>query len=413
MNKMDVSKKNLDIPNRWEKQKVKILFDIKKELNFQDNPNILSLARDGIKVRDITTGEGQIAASYEKYNDVKSGDLLLNPMDLVSGANCNVSQIKGIISPAYINLKPKLKANPYFFDYYFKTQYWNKSFFAHGKGVSYENRWTLNNETILNYYIPVPTFEEQNKIVKFLDKKIKKIDDEISLLKKTNTKLDEKFNIYLEKKIKSISSKTVPLKIKTKIITSNVDKKIYENEKIYEVCNYTDVYYNKYISNKIKYKKASVSKQQLENYLLSNGDVIITKDSEDNKDIGIPSIYKLKEKKIVCGYHLSIIKNTDEINSEFLYYYLLTKSVKNYFEKTTNGITRYGLKLSTIKNLKLPNISVEHQKLISKEIKNKDQIIKKIRDNNNQKLKLLEEYKKVLIHDAVTGKIDIGDEYGK
>ena len=69
------------------------------------------------------------------------GDLLLNPMDLYSGANCSLSEVSGVISPAYINLKKKVELNPKFYDYYFKTQYWAMAMFAHGKGVSFDNRW--------------------------------------------------------------------------------------------------------------------------------------------------------------------------------------------------------------------------------------------------------------------------------
>ena len=51
------------------------------------------------------------------------------------------------------------------------------AFFAHGKGVSYENRWTLNAETLMNYPIVVPTECEQRKIVDYLDSKCSKIDE--------------------------------------------------------------------------------------------------------------------------------------------------------------------------------------------------------------------------------------------
>ena len=39
--------------------------------------------------------------------------------------------------------------------------------FAHGKGVSFENRWTLGIEELFNYKIPVPLENEQDKIADF------------------------------------------------------------------------------------------------------------------------------------------------------------------------------------------------------------------------------------------------------
>ena len=69
----------------------------------------------------MSNNEGQIAESYFNYNPVEPGDLLLNPMDLYSGANCSVSRVEGVISPAYVNLRYKEGiADSRYYDYYFK-----------------------------------------------------------------------------------------------------------------------------------------------------------------------------------------------------------------------------------------------------------------------------------------------------
>ena len=129
-----------EIPVTWKVGRVKNGFYRKKEEAHQDNPIILSLARAGVKERDMSKNEGQIAESYYNYNVVSKGDLLLNPMDLYSGANCSISKVNGVISPAYINLGSKKGFYSSFYDYFFKTQYWAMALFAHGKGVSFDNR---------------------------------------------------------------------------------------------------------------------------------------------------------------------------------------------------------------------------------------------------------------------------------
>ena len=96
-----------EIPKNWNVQRVKNAFVRKKAEAHQENPVVLSLARAGVKVRDLSKNEGQIAESYYNYNLVEFGDLLLNPMDLYSGANCSISMVEGVISPAYINLRAK------------------------------------------------------------------------------------------------------------------------------------------------------------------------------------------------------------------------------------------------------------------------------------------------------------------
>lgn len=164
------------IPSHWRIQRVKHAFYRKNEKAEQENPVVLSLARSGVHVRDISNNEGQVAESYYNYNPVEVDDLLINPMDLYSGANCSISKVCGVISPAYVNLRYKDGVNPQFYDYYFKVQYWMMAFFAHGKGVSFENRWTLNAETLMNYPIVVLPYEEQCLRASYLEQKCSKID---------------------------------------------------------------------------------------------------------------------------------------------------------------------------------------------------------------------------------------------
>ena len=182
------------IPEDWNVVKVNKMFYRRKEINQDDNPTILSLARSGVKIRDISNNEGQLAESYDNYHKVHIGDLMLNPMDLISGANCSVSYVEGVISPAYINLARKTECNSRYYDYFFKNQYWVNAMFIHGKGVSFDNRWTMNAETIMDYKIPVPPVNEQNKIAAYLDDKCNKID---TIIEDNNREIlcDESFKL--------------------------------------------------------------------------------------------------------------------------------------------------------------------------------------------------------------------------
>ena len=201
-----------EIPVDWKIVKVKHAFSRKNEKAQQENPVVLSLARSGVKVRDISANEGQIAESYYNYNPVSIGDLLLNPMDLYSGANCSISNVEGVISPAYVNLRNKEGYCSKFYDYYFKVQYWMMVLFAHGKGVSFDNRWTLTNETLMNFSVVAPSVEEQNRIADFLDEKCAKIDAVIEKQKQVIEKLKEyKLSVITEAVTKGLDP-SVPMK---------------------------------------------------------------------------------------------------------------------------------------------------------------------------------------------------------
>ena len=189
------------LPNTWGITTVNKIFYRRKEVYDVENPTVLSLARDGVKIRDISTNEGQLAESYDDYHKVYVNDLMINPMDLISGANCSLSEVEGVISPAYINLAKKADIYPKYYDYFFKYQYWIKAMFIHGKGVSFDNRWTLNWETMASYKLPFPQFEEQKKIAVFLDKECSKIDEIILENNKEIALLTEYKDTVIEKHI--------------------------------------------------------------------------------------------------------------------------------------------------------------------------------------------------------------------
>ncbi len=63
--------------------------------------------------------------------------------------------------------------------------------FAHGKGVSFDNRWTLTNETLMNFPIVAPSLDEQYRIANFLDEKCAKFDAVIEKQKQVIEKLKE------------------------------------------------------------------------------------------------------------------------------------------------------------------------------------------------------------------------------
>ena len=66
-----------------------------------------------------------------------------------------------------------------------------------------------------------------------------------------------------------------------KIIVSNVDKHIRDNEIPVKLCNYVDVYKNDYINDNIKFMRATATREEIKRFRIKIGDVIITKDSED------------------------------------------------------------------------------------------------------------------------------------
>lgn len=135
------------------------------------------------------------------------------------------------------------------------------------------------------------------------------------------------------------------------ISNSNVDKKEYEEQTPVQLCNYTDVYYNEIITPELDFMEATASATEIKKFGLQAGDVIITKDSEDPKDIGIPAFVQTDMPGVVCGYHLSIIRCGDPVTAEFIQFSIMSHLNKARLYVDTPGVTRFGLGQDTIKNI--------------------------------------------------------------
>jgi type I restriction enzyme S subunit len=134
------------------------------------------------------------------------------------------------------------------------------------------------------------------------------------------------------------------------LLVSNVDKNANENELPIRLCNYVDVYKNDLITDRIKFMKATASQDEVDRFRPRIDDVIITKDSEDWRDIGTPALVAYEAPDLVCGYHLALLRpRPDVIRGAYLFRALQSQSVAYQFQISANGVTRYGLSLGAIK----------------------------------------------------------------
>lgn len=179
-----------DIPQEWEIRKLKYLFQIKKVIAGKVGYDILSVTQSGIKIKDISHNEGQIAMDYSKYQLVDKNDFIMNHMDLLTGyVDC--SNYVGVTSPDYRVFNSIQNVSLSFYKYIFQMCYKNKIFYGLGQGVSGIGRWRLPSDMFLNFSLPICNFEEQVKIANFLETKCSVIDGTIVKKQKLIDKLTE------------------------------------------------------------------------------------------------------------------------------------------------------------------------------------------------------------------------------
>jgi len=409
-----------DVPVDWDIVRIKNIFYLSTEKinGHAEDYQIYSLTMQGLKKRNIETNEGQIAASYDKYARLRRDDIVLNPMDLKSGFVAR-QEDDGIISPAYSLMRPRKKQNTEYFERYLQFHYFYNIFFPFGKGVSYDYRWTLGNETLMNFPILVSPKQTQQKIVKYLDEKTENISGLIKKKKKMIELLKEK---------------------RSSIITHAVTKGLNPNVKMKD----SGVDYIGKIPNNWEFRKTSQvfikigsgttpSSGNTEyydgnKYWIQSGDLNAGVLNNTKKKITQKAIldystlrFYSKDSIVIAMYGASVgnlsltkirattnqaccvLPKTEKVNSRFAFYYYLIS--KDTLISLGQGGSQPNINKELIKSFKilLPPKQTQQKivEFLDKKTSEIDSIISKI----EKQIKLLDEYRASLIYHAVTGKI--------
>lgn len=166
-----------NLPQGWKLVDIKYLFEIVKRIAGKEGYDVLSVTQKGLKIKDITSGDGQLADNYCGYQFVYPTDYVMNHMDLLTGwVDC--SELFGVTSPDYrvFRLIDRSAHNLVYYKYVMQCCYMNKIFYSLGQGVSNLGRWRLQTSSFNNFKVPVPPKDEQDEIADYLDTKCSEID---------------------------------------------------------------------------------------------------------------------------------------------------------------------------------------------------------------------------------------------
>lgn len=166
------------IPENWGLKRIGFFFNKVKTPNKNlIEKNLLSLSYGNIIQKNIDTNEGLLPKSFETYNIVLPGDIVLRMTDLQNdhkSLRTGFVGEKGIITSAYITLRVKNsnKINSKYIQQLLHAFDIKKGFYSMGSGV----RQGVTFSDIKKIDIVVPSLAEQKEIIEFLDNQTKKID---------------------------------------------------------------------------------------------------------------------------------------------------------------------------------------------------------------------------------------------
>lgn len=165
-----------EIPAEWEIHPLYCYFGERKRINtLGKEDNLLSLSYGKVIQKDINALGGLLPESFNTYNIVEPNDIIIRPTDLQNdkrSLRTGLCTQYGIITAAYIALKPIVKLNSAFFHYLLYSFDVAKVFYNMGNGV----RQGLNFGEFSKLTVFFPSLQEQDKIAAYLDRKCSEID---------------------------------------------------------------------------------------------------------------------------------------------------------------------------------------------------------------------------------------------
>lgn len=164
------------IPANWSVAILKSFFKEHKNKNKNMRErNLLSLSYGNIVRKDINSNDGLLPWSFEGYNIVEPGFIVLRLTDLQNdkkSLRTGLVNERGIITSAYVSLSPRTNVNSYYYQKLLHSYDLKKVFYNMGSGV----RQSLSYEEVSKIPVLVPPISEQDKICSFIQNELGKYD---------------------------------------------------------------------------------------------------------------------------------------------------------------------------------------------------------------------------------------------
>lgn len=421
------------IPAHWEMKRLKGVFAMRKERN---NPiqtdYILSLtAKQGVVpyAEKEGTGGNKPKDDLTQYNICRENDLLVNCMNVVSGA-AGVSRYYGAISPVYYAFYPREDENIWYYHYIFRLITFQRSLIGLGKGILMHEsdegvltsvRMRISMNYLGNVLLPIPPREEQDQIVRFLDWKVSGINRLIGIKRRQIEELKNLRFFFISKAVTngidangiindaSIGRQWARVKIGYKAWIRarlgwrglKATEYVEEGYPFLSAFNIVDdklVWDNLNFINKFRYDESPEIK-------LSVGDILLVK---DGAGIGkCARIDDLPFGESTPNGSLAVITPYEELSYKYLYYYLVSNEFKNAINKIITGMGVPHLTQHFLKNVEIPCPPLDMQEAIALYLDEKCRKLDAMVAIKDKEINELNELHVRLVADAVTGKIDV------
>ena len=353
--------------------------------------------------------------TYIKYSKLKANDIVINGLNLnydFVSQRVAIVPYDGIMTSAYLAIRPRKNINAEYFTYLFKAMDFMKMFHGMGTGI----RLTLSFTELKKQLLLIPTDSEQSSIVSYLDVATAKMD---------------KFVTKKEQEIELLE------KLKQRIIADAVTKGLDPNAEMVPC----DIPWIKQIPKgwitmraKYMFKKEDRPVREEDGVVtcFRDGEVTLRKNrrttgfTESLKEIGYQGIRKgdlvihqMDAFAGSCGVSDSDGKGSpvlsvctakiEGLNNEYYAKIVRLMGLNGYIQSLYRGIRERSsdFRFETFGNQLLPIPLKEEQDMIVEYITVKCEKIDKLKSGLQQEIEKVKQYKQRLISDVVTGQIKV------
>ncbi len=398
------------VPNNWRVMANKYLMrKIKVVKPAYEDEDILSLTVNGVIVRDLEAG-GKMPTSFDGYQTLYPGNLLMCLFDYDVTPRC-IGLIKnnGVTSPAYSQFVMKDGNIPDYYYYYYLMVDHTKALLHLAKNL----RHSFTEEQLGMIAAPVPPIKEQQAIASYLDRRCEEIG---AVTVDIQDQIDA-----LEQYKRSVITETV-----TKGVNPDTEMKDSGIQWIGQMPAHWNCIRGKYI---LRYMQKPVKEDDGVITCFRDGEVTLRSNRREDgftmsdKEIGYQGIdvgdlvvhgmdgfagaIGISDSRGKASPVLNVL-GTDQ-NKRYIMYYLRSMAYSDVFLALATGIRvrSCDLRWNKLAELMYPVPPIEEQEKIVEHI---DSVIKKTDEviaDKKEQLETIEEYKKSLIYEYVTGKKEV------
>lgn len=401
------------IPDNWDIMPNKYLMWKKKRIcPVYNGEDIISLSMNGVIVRDLDAG-GKMPTSFDGYQYIESGNLLMCLFDIDVTPRCiGLIKCNGLTSPAYSQFVLTNRANAGYYNYYYTMLDNDKTLVHLAKNL----RHSLTEEQLGTISTIVPPIDEQIKISNYLDKKCEEINSVVAQLQEEIEALEEyKRSVITEAVTKGLDPDVemrdsgiawvgdIPAHWITHPLYFYFGVRKNKNALGLET-NLLSLSYGKIIRKDIN-SNGGLLPESFNTYNIIEKDDIIIRPTDLQNDKRSLRTGIAREHGIITSAYIAM-KAIKTVNPEYFHYLLHAYDVMKVFYNMGNGV-RQGLNFSEFSRLMVFEPTIEEQNAIVAYLKEKCNEIDLAIAEKKQQIETIEEYKKSLIFEYVTGKKEV------